>query len=326
MKTIFLGVEEVTGYARDIVKRLARGHGQADAGWAAMPKLWFCLGVSGDRLAQEMAQHVLSIYGREAVEELLFIRLNYDRKRGIIELRDPMPEVACQKVLLIDSAVHSGRSMMRAVELLERTGITQLVTYSMVLKKSSVFIPSYFGVLIDDVDRALFQLQEIPNNRLDAKRNTGYLRAVQEVDIGLTLPPVDVESMGSMTVGDLLYDARVHGSNVYFYMHEAQVAGYISFAFEAHRLFIDLVASSETLRRQGMKGIGSALMRWAETWARVSKCEAIELYAIENQREFYRHMGFDDVGLAPLQLSKAETYHLMRRKLLYNTKLFEAAG
>ena len=68
-------------------------------------------------------------------------------------------------VILIDSSVHSGHSMQSVADAIIRRNPASISSYTLFLKRSSSFIPNHFGIIIDDVDRALFLLNKLSNNR-----------------------------------------------------------------------------------------------------------------------------------------------------------------
>src|SRR5262249_29387167 len=157
--------------------------------------------------------------------------------------------------LLIDSAIHSGDSMLRTAEELVKLGVSDIISYSLMIKRASSFIPNYFGVVVDDTDRMYFQLDNIPNNRLIAdKKPFGYIRAVRESDIHLPSIKTKVESVNA-NFGDLVYAAK-RGAHVYIYVDEKGAAcGYISFTRNGKKIFIDAVVSDE---KYSGKHVGTA--------------------------------------------------------------------
>ena len=171
--------------------------------------------------------------------------------------------------------------------------------------------------MIDDCDRVIFNLDSIPNNRLmKNKRSFGYIRAVRENDIERKSVETNVKSINAVTFGDLLYRTKATDAQVYLYVHNDVVLGWIIFQKIGDKLFIDVLATDKN--HEG-KGIGTALIRWAETWARSCRCDMIELWSIENKISWYNRLDFDLVeGTKPLKLSATETYKLMRRPILYH--------
>ena len=135
------------------------------------PKIWFTLGLSGDKISTV----ILKSLDPSFLADVTLVRASYDRKSNNITLRDGAgwPTFAEDPILLIDSAVHSGASMSMAADALYRNGAKNVISYSLIVKRTSDFIPNYFGMLIGEHDRALFQLERLPNNRLQIKRPFG---------------------------------------------------------------------------------------------------------------------------------------------------------
>lgn len=98
------------------------------------------------------------------------------------------------------------------------------------------------------------------------------------------------------------------------------IAGFVSFGKQNKVAFIDGWATVILYRG---KGIGAAMLRWAETWARSNKCNFIRLWAYEDTVEIYRRFGYDFVGGQELILSETQKYKLMGKKILYNTKMID---
>lgn len=315
MHTYFLSDDDVRRYACDLAARL-------DALGEAMPTVWFTLGISGDKMGAVLGQALLE----SRRDSLDTYRLSYNRKDGTCTVRgEAFPQITARTVLLIDSAIHSGASMEAAVRTLREHGAQNIITYSLIIKRTSSFVPSYFGLVIDEHDRAYFQLEVLPNNRLHKAAPVGTLRKVRNADAHRQDRKLDtgVPSIDGITLGDLYYECHTKGSHAYLYEVDGKLAGVLHFKFTAQNtLFIDLVATDQAYRGQSL---GIALMRWAETYARVSKCSAIELWAIEDRVSFYEHQGFTRTTDVPLDLGFGEIYHRMRKPILYNVKPSELA-
>jgi len=57
-------------------------------------------------------------------------------------------------------------------------------------------------------------------------------------------------------------------------------------------------------------------MRWAETCGRNAHCGAIELWGVDDRKEWYEKRGYGACGEA--LVLDGTRFHLMRKKLLYN--------
>lgn len=305
MITYFLGQEEVIAYARDLAKRLT-------ALGDDFPLTWCPLGISGQKIAGVIADQL----PEELMARVKFLRISSNRKTGKAKIDDSVSDVDFSApVLVLDSAIHSGRTMLSAVEELTAKGACDVITYSLVIKGGAELIPNYFGVLIADHDRAYFQLASIPNNRLKAKRPFGVLRHLTQADISRPFPKTGLPSMDGTKFSDLVYEQASRGTHVYVYEHDKALCGFVSFEHRDRKVFIDAVGSDVAYRG---RNVGGLLVRWAETWARSHKCETIELWAVEERRDFYEYMGFEVDG-QELDLGD-EHLRLMRKRLLYNVK------
>lgn len=312
MHTYFLGEAEVGAYATDLAALLV------ELGIEA-PKVWVSLGISGDKLTDE----ILARVNGTSAEPQVIHRVGFDRAAKSVSGRDGdgLPAaLGDAAVLVIDAAVHSGASMRHLVDALSAAGCRNVLSYSLVVKITSEFVPCLFGLMIGEHDRAFFQLDRIPNNRLLRKPPFGSVRLLREDDVHRDPDCLicGVQSIDRMSYGDLWYFIKTQGSHVYLYEIGGQVAGYIHFKkTPGNRLFIDLIANGEAYRG---KGIGGVLMRWAETFARAARMSAIELWAIEQRVGFYERQGYEPLGDRMDLGGTGEVYHLMRRRLLYNLK------
>jgi len=304
LHTYFLSRSEVGQYVRDFVSRLESLGDKA-------PLVWCPIGRSGEEIAAILADAVSA----EQKDSIQVVPLSFERDTNTIllsNMEDKKVFSSNPAVLVMDSSVHSGSAMRAAAAEVITLGASAVMTYSLVIKKSTSFIPNYFGLVIDDCDRAFFLLDAIPNNRL---MPFGCVRRLEQKDVNRCRQCLDsgVASIDSVTWADLWYDAKTRSSHVFVYEQDKEIEGFISFSLSGRKLFIDAIAVDK--RGQG-KHIGSNLMRWAETFARASNCGAITLWAINERKNFYKHMGYD-VTSEEMDLGH-EKYTRMSRKLLYN--------
>lgn len=305
MITYYLGDAEVKGYAQDLANRLS-----ADP----FPGVWVALGQSGNKMAAMAAELLPDEFRRR----LRVIRATWDRTSCSVEFLDSFEaiDLATVQVLVVDSAIHSGASMLAVCERLAEIGAKNVLSYSLVLKRSSCFIPTFFGVLIGDEDRSYFQLDELPNNRLMKGKAFGYIRPIRDDDINREKLECGVDAVNT-SFGELVYENKARKSSVYLYMHGPDVCGYVNFCIREGRLLINTLASGRQYQGQG---VGAALARWAETFARPCRCELIELWAINDKVKFYERLGFAIVDGKKIDYDKTTSFRFMRRKILYNTK------
>ena len=306
MITYYLGKEEIDGYAIDLANRLTKDQ---------FPRVWVALGQSGNAMADCLGPLV----PEDIKDQVQVVCCTWNRTQQRIVYADPLDTkiISNERVLVIDSAIHSGTSMLAVCESVAEMGAINIISYSLVLKKSSQFIPTFFGVLIQDEDRAYFMLSEIPNNRLmKDKPPFGYIRQLRDSDIHIAMARSGNGSVDN-TSGDLLYRKKAEGFIVYLYVSESAICGYVCLRMEGDRMFIDTLLADSG--HQG-RGVGTALLRWSETLARSSCCKAIELWSIHDRIKYYQLLGFESAEQGSIQYDDKTSFHHMKRVLLYNTR------
>jgi GNAT superfamily N-acetyltransferase len=313
LHTYLLSDDVVRRYGLDFVSRL-------ESLGPDIPKLWISLGISGDKIAQAIIEDSTS---SPAMPEKI-IRVSFDRntKQVLVRDEDALPTESVEPVLVIDAAIHSGSSMRHVVDSLFSSGIKDILTYSLMVKKTSEFIPNYFGMVVEEHDRVFFQLEKYPNNRLRKKRPFGSLRAIRDEDVRRepSCLTTGVPSIDKTSLADLWFLAKTQNSNVYVYEVDGKVVAFMEFKYQSYgKMTLELIANDNSVR--GL-GFGSILMRWAETFARSSKCLAIELWAIEGRVPWYKDCGFEPVFGENVDLG-TEKYQKMSRRILYNVKPLE---
>jgi GNAT superfamily N-acetyltransferase len=312
--THFLGAEEVAAYNRDFAIRLEKLGPN-------FPTHWFALGLSGRKVVDELIALLPDDLGGQIVLGLAYL----DRSANEIRFSDKTTfddvRLDGKSILVLDAAVHSGRSMSKLIERLEGAGAKEILSYSLVLKRGSVVIPTYFGVVIDDTDRIYFDLPVIPNNRLANPAPTGVLRTVIDSDLERPIAEVGPPFAG-LTVGDLIYDRETHDAHVYVFEYAGELVGFVSFRKLGATLFVDAWYGAKRYAASGQKmKIGSALFRWTETWGRSARCQKIELWAYEPAFEVYEFMGFKPTEPDWRSLGGGQKYRVMEKKILYNIRV-----
>jgi GNAT superfamily N-acetyltransferase len=322
MVTYFLGREEVSAYLRDFLNRLEC--------LSAVPTLWCPLTRSGKALLDELLDLVAQQHPR-LVETVSVVPIEIGDGDSQVRFAhgDPAKDIPSQNVLIFDGATHSGRMMATCVAEVLRHGAAGVCTYSLVLKRGSTFIPTFWGLAVDDVDRAFFLLDEIPNHRLDAggpklptkkKALNIHLRLLSEAH--LKKPPVvcGLGSMDRVTWGDRHFDMQAGGQRRCSYVLQQgdEILGYLTLSHaEPGSLAIDEVAVDR--KHQG-KNLGAVLMRFADTMARQFDCQGVHLHAIKDKLDFYKGFGYKVVGETPLRLDDEE-YWPMEKPVIYNQSL-----
>jgi len=313
LHTYFLGREEVDAYVKDLVDRL-KAQGEL------FPYMWCTLGYSGE----ELAVVISNALPKDCESKIRIIPMNYDRARKAVIFQDEQDKAVFangKPVLILDSSVHSGNTMLAVFQTLKSLGAKNICSYSIVVKRNSAYIPNFFGVVIQPHDRAYFLLDKIPNNRL---MPFGALRKLCQEDVDRKPESInsDLKSLNKVTWGDLWYDYKAKGSQIFVYENSGDILGFVSFIIKDWKLFIDGIAVDKKCERQG---VGGCLMRWAETSARSSNCNSIELWAINNRIDFYKNKGGFESKPEELNLG-SEKYTRMERKLLYNLDSCHLAG
>ncbi|HZM06147.1 MAG TPA: GNAT family N-acetyltransferase [Candidatus Saccharimonadales bacterium] len=303
--TYFLGREEIKAYATDFAQRLLAFGEQ-------FPYIWCTLGYSGEELAIVVAESL----PHEIRMKIQIIPINYDRDRRKILFQNPHDKKAFRSeeaVLVMDSSVHSGSTMLAAFNKLLGLSVKNICSYSLVLKRGSCFIPNLFGLLIQEYDRAYFLLDRIPNHRIIP---FGALRTLVQSDTKRRQKRIrsGLSSIDKMTWADLWYETKTAGKTVFVYEESGKILAFISFLIKKGHLFIDAIAVDKN--QQG-RGLGGHLMRWAETSARIACCSKIKLWAIDNRVKFYQEKAGFTLRSEQLDLG-TEKYRQMERTLLYN--------
>ena len=305
MQTIYIGREEISAYMKDYAKRL-------EALGDSFPKVWALLGDSGVALSR----HLLLALEPQLQSQVDTLRLDYIRSTRQLHAEEGYVSGDIShdaSVLLIDSAVHTGSSMRKAVDFLEREGISRITSFSLVVKIGASFVPNVFSVLINDCDRAIFDLQTIPNNRLSEKLLFGSMHLVEKGDLSRSTGSFP-KPFTNGCLAEFYYHDVAYGTKTYLYEMNGQVAGFVSLLTREGAALVD--AWGTCLEWQG-QGIGGATIRWAETWARASGCNRVELWAYEPAVSVYLDMGFSKVTGQPVDFGDDHPFFLMRKELLY---------
>jgi hypoxanthine phosphoribosyltransferase len=164
----------IEAYLRDYLYRSGLDQDTAACRERISHIVWVPLGISGVIMHKRLVSF-LPERSRSCVSTPL--RVDYNRHSGLAMFPD-FPDIspdspAGQKrfenreVIILDSSVHTGKSMRHACNLINGFNPRLLSTCTLFLKRGGKFIPNYFAVLIHDWDRALFWLDKMPVNRLD---------------------------------------------------------------------------------------------------------------------------------------------------------------
>jgi GNAT superfamily N-acetyltransferase len=307
MNTHYLGLEEVRAYCADLIKRLKSLAPN-------IPRLWCPIGESGRTLAERLLMDAPDI-----VPEIGLVEAEYERDANRVSFRNgsTADDFHGQRVLVLDSSVHSGRTMSKVVSEVIAAKASAVCTYALVVKRSAAFVPSFWGVSIEDHDRAYFLLNELPNNRLNPRDPYIHIRRLSQNDIKAPAVVSGLESLDRFTWADRYYDMETRGGSHITYVLEAgaTIIGYLTFTFrDSSTMDLDEVAVDR--QHQG-KGYSSALMRWAETSARQARVQAMRLWGIADQVPKYEHLGYRKEHDRKMTLDDG-TYYFMSKRVMYH--------
>ena len=323
MYTHYLGNDEVKAYLRDLANRLLVLN-------QAMPRVWVPIGQSGIELTKEI----------EKVEPKLntfpveIIPAQFDRDNSQIDFEESAADkIKNQKVMVLDSSVHSGYTMQKVVQKVAAFGAGAICSYSLVLKQNSCFIPSFWGVTIGDYDRAYFLLPSLPNNHfLDPTVQHGqvrerppggpvaepyfHIRKLNKDDINKPPLKSGTISLDRGTWEDRYYEMKAHSERRTYVLEVGEIiAGYVSISREDNTSTLGIEAIAVDEKYQGRK-YGGALLRWAETFARQANLKRIHLWSIDKELGFYKKYKYVDVmGEEPMFLIN-EKYFPMSKLVL----------
>lgn len=326
MVTHFLGAPEVHGYLADFLTRLLRVD--------PVPLVWCPLTRSGRKLANEIGKILKRGDARFAVfESVELVPLGLAKKtKKVTVARGMRPELEGKNVLVLDSSIHSGGTMRRAVGEVLKAGAKNVCSYSLVVMRGSEFFPTVWGVIIDDSDRAFFLLDEIPNQRLhagaDARSQSAtekpqayvHIRRLSKGDKSQTQLKTGLRSLDRFTWGDRLFDMESAGGGRCTYVLETgeSPVGFITLTHEDRILFIQEIGIGKKFQGCG-KPYGPILMRFAETMARQLNCTTLRLYGVEERVEFYEGFGYRRLPEAEALELDSKRYIMMEKAVLHQT-------
>lgn len=317
MVTYFLGEEEVNAYLFDALNRLQR--------FDPFPEIWCPVTHSGTSLGKRVEKLLISHFPH-LIDKISVNPIVVDNGAVSFSQTRTDDEFKGKRAFVFDGAIHSGGSMVAACNELLKHGVTDICSYALMIKRGSAFIPTMWGVMLNDEDRGYYLLPSIPNQRLDsgpsAWREGG--RRPQCVSISrldeehLQMSPVvcGVASLDRPTWGDRHFSIVV-GENrccTYILQLGKEIVGYVTVHSDTNHLSVDEIAVDN--KHKGKKH-GSILLRFAENLARHSGYGTVRLYGIKEQIRFYEDFDYRVIpGLRPIALGEEE-YWPMEHRILY---------
>jgi GNAT superfamily N-acetyltransferase len=313
MVSNFLGKEEVFAYLSDFLKRLQE--------FESFPTLWCPLTPSGNELLERLLDLISDKYPH-FIDKISVLPIYINEKTGKIEFdgKSPSKDISGKNVLVFDSVIHSGSTMTQAISKIIDYGAKSVSTYALAIKRGTSFLPTMWGVMIDDVDRVFLLLNEIPNQRLHAGQ--GKIKPIHIEQLSgdhLEKPRLicGVKSLDRITWGDRYFDmeASEQGRLSYVLQSGNRILGYLTVHRASnHCMMLDEIAIE---KRSKGKGFGGILIRFAHTLARQSHCLFVRLFAIETEVKFYERNNYHKKDGKSISVD-GEVYCFMERTIMHN--------
>lgn len=307
MHTFFLGVEQVRAYMRDLSKRLLESEKFPP------PSVWVTIGPSGLELANCLGEDT------RWTDTVKIVSCTYDRTSKVLGFDDEAEASSIihgADVLILDSAVHSGNTMRKAIEKTQALKPNNISSYSLILKQTSSLVPNLFALLIGRHDRAYFLLDRIPNMRI---MRHGTLRPMEEKDVNAPKIDCENESLNKFGWPELWYDVSAdQHRKTFVYERAGNPVAYVSYRLlDDEQMLIDVLAVDKNAKGGG---VAANLVRWAETCARANNCKRVVLWAREQLLDFYKKFGYEAAKGKVLKFPD-ETDFLMRKEIVYDGEL-----
>jgi Acetyltransferase (GNAT) family len=260
MVTYFLSDEDIRAYLRDFISRLERVE--------PFPVVWCPITKSGTKLLRWMLP-LLRQHHPDFLHEISTVGIGVNSDETIKFEITSTAEISKKPVLLFDSAIHTGGTMRKSVAKAIELGASNVITYSLVIKRGSCFIPTFWGATIDDTDRIYFLLDKIPNNRLDSgpEKKDGVTRKIPPVHIErLDKEHIDakcyikcgVDALDRVTFGDRHFNmlAGEHQECTYVLKSRHEIVGYLSLHFsDPTCLFVSEIGVDKSCESKGYGSI-----------------------------------------------------------------------
>ena len=276
-----VGQDQLARYARDLVESFESAKTKPGGN---LPTVWVTVGQSGHDLGTQLHAALSAWDERPAwVNDLQFVPIERDDQAGRHEFVDPADAatVAGRSVLLIDTVINTGATLLDALALLQRVPVRPLAItlYTVAARIGAKVVPNYFAIPAGPSDRVFLPWQ--PKRRNNRLASPGIFRILLEDD--LTRPNLEVghnaDFITRRTWRDRWYDAHTsQGHSVLLCEIDGAIAAFISFRVDGHELEVDEIATAVGHERKGLAG---ALLRYAETTARSTRCRELSLWAHE---------------------------------------------
>ena len=300
-----IGGDAFEKYAFDLLHRLDR----ADAD---RPTIWVSVGASG----KHVAQAILKIKTDHAwLPTIKVVPVAYNPELKAYRFEDPEDGslMTNASILMIDSIVNSGSTMLAALDFLRSVSPpAHVLSYATAVRVTASFVPNIFSVPIGPNDRVFLPWHKArPNNRMTMR---GVFRDLSEQD--LTADPIlsDQEFMNRVLWKDRWYTMKAEPTRRVIVCDIAgKIASFVNFTIDPNEgeLHVDEVATDKKHQGQGLAG---ALLRFAETLARATRCRRMSLWSHEAVIEMYEKMSYVRTGQS-IQCGSDGTFVAMDRPL-----------
>jgi GNAT superfamily N-acetyltransferase len=274
----------------------------------------------------ELLYKLLDIIGEKnprLLDKISVLKIIKSEKTSNIKFdtKSPAKAISGKNVLVFDSVIHSGSTMTQAVAKIMGHGAKSVSTYALAIKRGTGFLPTMWGVMIDDADRVFLLLNEIPNQRLHTgkrKISSIHIQKLNDGHLEKPTPFSGVKSMDRITWGDRYFDMKTseQARVSYVLQNGNKILGYLT----VHRaskdcMMVDEIAVERKLRG---KGFGSILIRFAHTLARQSNCPFVRLFANKDELDFYERNSYQHKQEEKPICVEGEEYVLMERTIIYS--------
>lgn len=259
------------------------------------PLVWVPVGMSGVRVTQAIAKRAVAWPWAERLR-VVPLCWNQERVKHEFQSDSDTDAVAECPVLLIDSVINSGVTLLGALDVLnelERSPRT-ITVYAVAARRSAEMVPNFFSISIGHNDRVFLPWhQQRPNNRLTPE---GIFRGLREEDLGRPRMDCGQDFIDRVEWSDRWYSLKREQGRVTVVCElDSQIVSFINFTVdslggEAH---VDEIAAGKSFTGRGFPG---ALLRYAETRARGAGCTRIALWSHESVIDYYAKLQFKPSG------------------------------
>lgn len=254
---------------------------------AAIPKgeLVVCaLGPSGVLVANKIARDI----SEKAGVYIEPVSLDVSEKGERIERIAWEPQG--KEILLCDSIVNTGGTLMRSRRYLVSRGAKTVRTAALVVRRGGMIVPNFYCLEVERQDKVFFGSDEYPiRGTRDA---TLRIATVGDRNVDLDVPEPYVNS----DLADFEYDRAANSSAKTYVIEtpEGEACGVFHFRHEPdNSVFLDTLAMSRPFRGRGYAG---EVLRFIQEYCRFARVGRCSMYAIDEMVATYSRYGFAKTG------------------------------